>query len=766
MKYITRNANDDENIINMNMERKSVKKLLKSKYGYIYDAMGVEGYTLHFDYCHVFKEIIFESKVVGFVTYNALSFSNLSLLDIFILPEFRGHTLFLEEIFTILSAGNVLSITQPSRKLVEILMHYDLAKKITDNLVYTAIQFEIPTGNLIYKYHEHGEIASYIYDLKLCSTLFLHDISSPDVCQIEYHEILKDDETYHPKEFRDSIDIEEYFENIKYLFLRNQDKFTEILMDLKKNLPKPYFNYDNVIGKAKGLSDYFRDMVNDGLVDYDRALEIQNQLKKEYKSGDVQDEGLYARILYLISGVDLSKEKELFLDNLSNTNILCPYCYQPISLSDLFCPTCGFNIEGGKTLNYDKVLEEMFGDDDHVIDLRGDKFNEFMDNLDDEDNQNEISDQFLKAYLKNDVELFTKLNEEYDQDFESIEDVGKLLLKQEIDLSEYLMGMDTVYRKNYSHEPTIEYIYRERPKHRLDEPHTEGMSYDTCMVLSGLEDNSDLDDVIDTLTLFTDQGEIKAHLFADDFIEFKNFPGNIHGALLDNYKVADYKEVLRNNHLKVSGNKVDLATRIVENGVYTELDGADVILSLKGEHRLHYDFSWIKFYTIGMEYEFDFRDFESYLSNHMNYQKFDEVVFGYLNEHLKRAYDERDYYLLFDVIASKTMRHIYNRDFKKALIEELKLFILKLNPIYLDVEERKSMDNVIDYDNIQNIAMLMAILKMSNVKKLFNRAWNNIELKNKLVPKKKAFRYLNRALDNDNFKSMSDEIIRIYFTKK
>jgi len=69
---------------------------------------------------------------------------------------------------------------------------------------------------------------------------------------------------------------------------------------------------------------------------------------------------------------------------------------------------------------------------------------------------------------------------------------------------------------------------------------------------------------------------------------------------------------------------------------------------------------------------FDFDYLKDYIQN--NHTSFNKSVISYLKEHLNRTYKTKDYNLLYDVLSTKAIFYVYYEDYKKDLMEELKLF--------------------------------------------------------------------------------------------
>ena len=116
-------------------------KILEDNYPYIADSMNEENYHVEVGISAFFDEILYDDKVVGFATFDAGEDFELILQDCFILPEFRGKRLFFNELEKLIFLGSNLTILQPTRKLVQLLLDYAYAKNVTEDIVVSAIDF-------------------------------------------------------------------------------------------------------------------------------------------------------------------------------------------------------------------------------------------------------------------------------------------------------------------------------------------------------------------------------------------------------------------------------------------------------------------------------------------------------------------------------------------------------------------------------------------------------------------------------------------------
>ena len=341
-KFIIRNDDNPKIIHNDLSDYLEVESILKKDYEYIYESIQNEGFILENKLGDVFKEILFENKVVGFAFYELNSATNFVLNEIYILPEFRGNSLFLLEINILLAAGNSLSILQPTKNIVEILVHYGFAHKLSKNIVASAISFDFKNEDILSNSNEEFDneqiMSSNIYDLNIRSSLLLMDISTPGRNIIYYHQELENDfkEYGNRKSLTDS-----YFNEIKELFLQNSEEFTQIMLDLKDKLPKSQLGFDIVVGHNEEFSDYMQDMIDDGILSKNKAQRIKDDLTEEYERGEVTDDGIITRFNFFLNGLD--SQIDIWDIFQLGTNI-CPYCYNPINLSDESCQICGYNL--------------------------------------------------------------------------------------------------------------------------------------------------------------------------------------------------------------------------------------------------------------------------------------------------------------------------------------------------------------------------------------------------------------------------------------
>ena len=217
INYLTREDNTQkvyltENTIN-------ITPLLEKEYEYIYNSIKDEHFILKSEECNLFKELVFDNNVIGFCSYDfSREFMTAALNNIYILPEFRGNKLFIQELEKTMKEHNKPSIIEPTRFLIELLIKYGYAKKINENIAASAIELIVPGEHVIAnkEMEAEEELSTHFYDLNICAPIHLLDMKS---CIIAYSLPLNDDIIrYNCINKRSKLD-DDYFNEIKELFI-------------------------------------------------------------------------------------------------------------------------------------------------------------------------------------------------------------------------------------------------------------------------------------------------------------------------------------------------------------------------------------------------------------------------------------------------------------------------------------------------------------------------------------------------------------------
>ena len=313
-----------------------VTEILEKHYPYICQSMRDEEFILKYDECNLFKELVYDKKVVGFCSYDfSREFITSAINNIYVLPEYRGNSLFFDELKSTMSEQNKPSIMEPTRLVVELLIKYGFASKITDNIVASAIEFVIPGFHVISNStYNQDELSTHFYDLNLCASIHILDINKSHVA---YSSPLNYDIIHYDcLDSRNDLN-DDYFSQITHVFKDNQSEIRKTIRDLEDNLPVKNYTLEEIIGEEGEFSFYIESLIDDAHVTYEKALEIKDQIRDEYESGMILNESLLIRLAYLFN--------ENPQPTITSHDEVCPYCSMPIDSHDRFCHFCGIKLE-------------------------------------------------------------------------------------------------------------------------------------------------------------------------------------------------------------------------------------------------------------------------------------------------------------------------------------------------------------------------------------------------------------------------------------
>ncbi len=566
------------------------EKILQD-YPYIIDSMEKEEYYLENILCSFFDEILFEDKVVGFATFQVRKGNVLLLTECFILPEFRGNRLFFDELCKMHFVGSQFGILQPTRNVVDLLLDYAFAKNFNEDIVVSAIDFYFDDCDA--KSTKNRELdddemeASNFYDLSINSTIFV------DGDEVIYHYLLEND--FRKYGNRKRLD-ETYFTNIITVFSDNEDELNGLIPELKQELPQVDFGFNEIVGHGEGLSEVMQSFVDEGLLTYDGAIGIKEQLTKEYDSGEITDGNVEQRFFSLVAEgqfpfENINEFKE-FLDSedIDDEDLL--------AITD-FLDLIGENKELGDDLlkaalshdseTFQSLMMKAMNDDEEFMD----KFINLVDKFEDEDDELFIDETPQMLYG------------------------GFGLKKPKYKLDDTMYGKDCPLSLDFYIYKSLKYLQKCNELY-------------SAVILACLE-NDGIEEILAELLVM--EGFVNDSVDYDNWNEFAN----------NELTVPDLKKLLKKNNLKVSGRKQELINRVIENNVSVdEFKTNHVIITEKGYNHLE-KFKWICFYEQFLS-EFDFDDFCGFYETHEG--KLNEVAIEYLDVHIKIANKTGDAKLL------------------------------------------------------------------------------------------------------------------------
>ena len=296
-------------------------------------------------------------------------------------------------------------------------------------------------------------------------------------------------------------------------------------------------------------------------------------------------------------------------------------------------------------------------------------------------------------------------------------------------------------------------------------------------VLKFLDDGNALEDILneENFGTFESGEDCLNYLVSEGYIE-----GEV--SLSDNqeeltaeeiskkYTVADLKEILKDHGLKVSGKKQELVERVLpvlNQKTSTGLDAFDeskseeLQLTEKAQEFLDEN-DWIDLYMFALV-AFRFEDYETYAAGSSADNI--ETALNFCDEILSRALVANHFLVFIDALSAKAHVYAYDGDYDSFMDYDLQRYILGLNPIVMDSQTYATYD-VINESNIINLRNVLKQLDMGSLKKRFDRIWAKSNIKNITVPKKTAYKVLQKAIDGADIEELNFDLKEKYFNKK
>lgn len=314
------------------------QELLENGYHYILESMKKESFKLDNKECNIFTEILHENKVVGFATYMFIEeLGCLALNEIYVMPEFRGNRLFLNEVHKVLLNNLKFGLIEPSHRIMEILYENGFADKY-ENILVSPFTLIIPSDSINCTDKkgkiEDEFIGSYFYDMNMSATIEI-DIKDDNII-LYYSRLLDVDIIEYGAGEKRKQKNEEYYNILKDEMLDNYDNLLEKIRELKGEFPLPKFTVKDVVGVAPELSEQLQAMIENNIITQEKAREIQEQITQEYEEGYVLPESLLKRLSFLAIEDQLDEMPEINMPT-------CIYCNSPIDITDNYCDICGFS---------------------------------------------------------------------------------------------------------------------------------------------------------------------------------------------------------------------------------------------------------------------------------------------------------------------------------------------------------------------------------------------------------------------------------------
>lgn len=348
--------------------------ILEENYPDIMKSMQNENYEIECPKHLIFKELVFEDRIVGFATFELLQFysNELALNECYVLPEYRGRSLLAKELIELIETPNIsLFIRRPSKSIVKILLDNNLAVLSENDVVISFIPFMVEGGDVykskkIRKYVQsipiNGEIMyfSLAYDLGVEGVIFK---------KAPYYYPFEDDEVLISKPRL--IDSYKCADKIRPRYLRNLADSVysnrHLIGELKDNVYSRIRNdlsVENLVGNENQLNQEFTNLLEgNGLTMVD-GFKIRNDVINSLDNGEIRHKGIKTRLNYLMGDYDC--------EQFDSIDLKCPHCENRIAFYLKTCNVCGHDLTCENTFKSVKNQITEYSEDISMINARGD----------------------------------------------------------------------------------------------------------------------------------------------------------------------------------------------------------------------------------------------------------------------------------------------------------------------------------------------------------------------------------------------------------
>ncbi|WP_304089745.1 SAP domain-containing protein [Methanobrevibacter gottschalkii] len=293
-------------------------------------------------------------------------------------------------------------------------------------------------------------------------------------------------------------------------------------------------------------------------------------------------------------------------------------------------------------------------------------------------------------------------------------------------------------------------------------------------VLNFLDNGYELDDILNegNFGTFPSAQDCIKHLVDEGYLEGDFEVSGVGNEELTaeevskKYTVAQLKDILRENNLKVSGKKQELVERVLtvlntDDAESDEEISADLDLTDKAKEFLKEN-EWMDLYMFALV-AFRFEDYETYMKNSSEDNV--QTALNFCDEIISRALISNQFLVFIDALSAKAHVYAYDKDYESFLDYDLQRFILGLNPIMMDPQTYATYE-VINYANVINLKNVVEQVNIGSLKKRFDRIWNKSNIKSTTVPKKACYKILQKAMSGADIEELNFDLRQKYFDKK
>ena len=278
-------------------------------------------------------------------------------------------------------------------------------------------------------------------------------------------------------------------------------------------------------------------------------------------------------------------------------------------------------------------------------------------------------------------------------------------------------------------------------------------------VLSFLNSGYQLEDISEhgDFDIFSSAEECANYLIENDYLS-NNGGSTSPQDISKNYTVAQLKEILRENNLKVSGKKQELVERVMS--ILSD-KSEDLSLTDKAKEFLKEN-KWMDLYMFALV-AFNFEDYENF---HKNSSADDfNTALNFCDQILSFALIKNQFLIFLDALSAKAHVYAYGKDYESFLDYDLQRFILGLNPFNMDSKTYSNYE-IINNANIINLKNVIEHFDFGDLKKRFNKIWKKSNISKITVPKNASYKILLKALSGEDIEELTFDLKEKYFYEK
>ncbi len=702
MKINYKRRPDRNFVLTTSDEAKTIytSKFLKREYSYILQSMKHENYKIEYNEFDLIQEILDGDKVVGIISFIHLEGLNhvLCINDVYILPEFRKKGLFYQTLINLLSQPNMtITMRNPNRRMIDLLIDYNLAKKLDNNLVISYINFHVNYSkrytnkqfkDIYHRFEKDNQqelLTTDIYDLNINSCAFF---DMENLIQFNENPIFI--------EIARKSDINDrYYQNLRMIDLTYLNVLIERYLSKDDELEEFYNNIQNrinenldinyILGTDEKLTDIFKELLEKNNLTVDDGFSIREKVLSALKKNEIVPKSIVMRTLYLIEHFS---QKEKVISNYElgfDLEERCPYCNTLNYNTQEVCKECGYNIQ-----------------------LK----NHFIDNF-----PEIITDNYFLHQL-----------------------IPECIIKEELNIN--ADKLEKILKED------LEYLHYD-----VEDVYNSHCRIATYQLLKELEEVIYFD-VFDYDSLNSIR-EGSAYKYAKEnglIEELKDY--KLYFEMMEVcYSVKELRDILKRNNLNCEGNRDDLIYRIETLLTPLEIFGKKYLLTHEGMKYLKEN-KYMEFYRKNLT-NFTFYEFENFYHTHksMNFNLLKKEFIKYMEE---IAIENEDYYK-YQSVTLQHLEDIDDTDSEEYLVLFTQLFVIELN-IWFNAKKHVKGDKPLDVNIVLEYPKIKDKFRNHDKDMIFDKALDKIKLDKLRNNVHASELYFYKSLEYEDIEDINREI--------